>query len=271
MSYISDFKSSAISLFQQATSLATGTGVLDPSLVTDIGQTFALEDGREVRIVSNGTVALTSGVLVQSSPIVANHQNLAVSVTTYPATAGTYQVSVTLGATVLKTNQYADGFLVVNAGTGIGQTLKIASHSNAAASASGVVITLEDPIQVTLDATSKVCLLANPYKDVVINPTTATGVPVGVTLYPVAASVAPTTDVTTGKQTAAGTQQYAFVVTKGVTSVLGDANTAAAGLGIIPSTTTAGSVAVQTATGANIGRVYNASVSAESRAVFIDL
>lgn len=271
MSNISDFKSSAFALFKQATSVSTGTGAVQPDCVTYVGQKFALNDGREVALVQNAAVALTSGVLVQGEALVANHQNLAVAVpATYPATAGLTQVSVTLGATLLKTNQYMGGYAVVNAGTGIGQTLRIASHGNAIASAAGTIITLEDPLMVTLDATSKISLIPNPYKNVIINPTTNTSTPVGVTLYPVAASVAPTTDGTTGAQTAAGTQQYAFVQTKGVVSVLSDATVAAVGLGIIPSTSTAGCVTVQTATGANIGRTLILGVSAESRAVFID-
>jgi len=271
MSYITDFKSSAFALFKQATSVSTGTGAVQPDASSYVGQKFALNDGREVAIVGNGATALTSGVLVQGEPLVANHQNLAVSVTTYTAAVGATQVSVTLGATLLKTNQYQGGYAVVNAGTGIGQTLRVASHSNAAASAAGVVITLEDPLVVALDATSKVSLVPNPYNNVVINPTTATSTPVGVTLYPVAAAVAPTTDGTTGKQTAAGTQQYAFVQTKGVVSVLSDVSVAGVGLGVIPSVTTAGAVTVQTATGANIGRTLILGVSAESRPVFLSL
>lgn len=272
MSYITDPKSSGFNLFKQATSVSTGTGDVMPETVSYVGQAFNLNDGREVRIVSNAAVALVSGVVVSGQALTANHQNLTVAVpAATPATAGTFAVSVTLGATLLKTNFYQGGYLIVNAGTGIGQTLRIASHANAAASASGVIITLEDAIQVTLDATSKVSLIPNQYTNVVINPTTFTGTPVGVTLYPVAASVAPTTNGITGLQTAAGTAQYAFVQTKGVVSVLSDATIAGVGLGIMPSTTTAGTVTVQTATGANIGRTLIAGVSAESRAVFIDL
>lgn len=271
MSYITDFKSSAFSLFKQATSASTGTGDFMKDASTYIGQKFTLNDGREIALVQNGTVALTSGVLIQGEPITANHQNLAVAVTTVPATAGTFTVSVTLGATLLKTNQYQGGYLVVNAGTGIGQTLRIASNVNAAASASGVVITLEDAIVTTLDATSKVCLIPNPYKNVVINPTTATNTPTGITLYPIAASVAPTTDGTTGKQTAEGVAQYAFVQTKGAVSCLSDVSVASVGLGISPSTTTAGAITVKAATLANIGRALQTGVSAEARAVYVDL
>lgn len=258
-----------LNVFKQATSLSTGTGDVDPSFSTYVGQKFDTSDGRELTLISNGAVALVSGVLVQGSPIVANHQNLAVAVTTVPATAGTFAISVTLGATKLTQNQYAGGFAVVNAGTGIGQTLRISSNPGAASSGAGVVITLEDAIQVTLDATSKVSLHANPYQDVVINPTTSTNRVVGVTLYPVAAATAVTSS-TAGVITSAGIQQYALVTSKGITSCLSDASVAAAGLGIAPSTTTAGAITVQAATLANIGSAILLGVSAESRAVYLD-
>lgn len=258
-----------LNVFKQVTSLSTGTGDVDPAFVTYVGQKFDTSDGRELTLISNGAVALVSGVLVQGSPIVANHQNLAVAVTTVPATAGTFTVSVTLGATKLTQNQYMGGFAIVNAGTGIGQTLRISSNPGAASSGAGVVITLEDPIQVTLDATSKVSLHANPYQDCVINPTTSTNRVVGVTLYPVAAATAVTSS-TAGVVTNAGVQQYALITSKGITSCLSDATVAAAGLGIAPSVTTAGCVTVQAATLANIGSAILLGVSAESRAVYLD-
>lgn len=269
MSYISDFKSSAIALFKQATSTSAGTGNVDPSLITEVGQVFMTADGRELRLISNGAVALVSGVLVQGSPIVANHQNLAVSITTYTAAIGATQISVTVGATKVTQNQYAGGYAVVNAGTGIGQTLRIQTNPGIASSGAGLVITLEDPLLVALDATSKVSLHANPYQDCVISPTTSTGRVVGVTLYPIAAATALTSS-TAGVVTNAGVQQYAFIQSKGLVSVLSDSTVAAAGLGISPSTSTAGAVTVQAATLVNIGSTYTLGVSAESRAVFID-
>jgi hypothetical protein len=260
-----------LEIFKQLTSTSTGTGNFDGGAATYVGQKFTTSDGRELTLVANGATALTSGVLVQSSAIVANHQNLAVAVTSVPATAGTTSVSVTLGATVLNVGQYQGGFAIVNAGTGIGQTLRISNNPAAAASAAGVIITLEDPIQVTLDATSKICLIANPYTGTIINPTTATGTPTGVTLYPIAASTLPTYNGTTGALTSAGVIQYGLVVSKGLTSVLSDATVAAVGLGIAPSTTTAGAITVAAATLARIGRAFQTGVSAEARGVYIDL
>ncbi len=132
-----------------------------------------------------------------------------------------------------------------------------------------IIITLEDAIVVTLDATSKVSLHANPYQDCVISPTTSTGRVVGVTFYPVAAATAVTSS-SAGVVSSVGVQQYALVVSKGLVSCLSDATVAAAGLGIAPSTSTAGAVTVQAATLANIGSTYTLGVSAESRAVYID-
>ena len=94
MTYISDFKSSAISLWNQATSVSTGTGIVDTSLSTMVGQRFTTNDGRELVLVANGATALAGGVLVQSPAIVAGHQTLAMTVpSTAPATAGAYLVS----------------------------------------------------------------------------------------------------------------------------------------------------------------------------------
>jgi hypothetical protein len=271
MTYISDFKSAVETIFKQCTSASTGTGPIQQDAATYVGQKFALNDGREVVFVANGAVPLTSGVLVQGPILTANHQGLAVAVTTYTAAIGATQVSVTLGATLLKTNQYQGGYLVVDSGTGIGQTLRISGHLNAAASAAGVVINLEDPLVVALDATSTVCLIPNQYNGVLIEATGLTATPVGVSFYPISASTAPTTDGTTGKQTVDGVFQYGFLISKGAVSCLSDANTATTGLGVMPSTSTAGCVAVQTATGANIGRALQATVSAKARCVYIDL
>lgn len=271
MSYISDFKSSTLSLFKQGTSASTGTGDVHPSISTQLGQRFILNDGREVVVVSNGATALVSGVLIQAPAIVAGHQTLAMTVpTATPATAGLFQILVTNGATVINQNYYAGGYAIIKDGTGIGQTLRIASHPGAAASAT-CLLTLEDPIQVTLDATSIVNLIKNPYTNVVIAPTTATGNVVGVTLYPLAADTAATYNGTTGVQTAAEVSQFGFLVTKGITSCLSDSNVATVGLGLMRSTTTAGTVAVRTATGADVGNALQTTISAKAGAIQIDL
>lgn len=267
-----------LALFNQAYSAnpastpvsTAGTGYADGSFGTYVGQKFDTSDGREIALIQNGAVALVSGVLVQSEAEVTAHQKLAMTVpTAYPATAGTYQILVTNGSTVLNVNKFAGGYAIVASGTGIGQFLKIASHQPGA-NAATFVVTLEDPIQVTLDATSKISLLQNPYTNVIITPaTTATGGPVGVTLYPVAASTAPTFNATTGALTAAGVAQYALITCHGPAACLIDSTVTNVGYPLGVSKTTAGTLGVatlttvpqiavsaQTLTSANTGLAY---------------
>ena len=247
-----------------------GTGFADSNFGTYVGQKFDTSDGREIALVSNGTVALAAGVLVQSEAEVTAFQKLAMTVpTAYPATAGLYQILVTNGSTVLNANKYQGGYAIVASGTGIGQMLKISSHQPAANGAT-FVVNLEDAIQTTLDATSKISLLQNPYANVIISPaTTATGGPVGVTLYGIAASTAPTYNGTTGALTTAGVTQYAMVVTHGPATCLIDSTVTNVGYPLGVSKTTAGTLGVatlttvpqvavsaQTLTSANNGLVY---------------
>lgn len=247
----------------------SGTGFFDSSLESCIGQKFDTSDGRELALVANGAVALTAGVLVQSEAEVTAHQKLAMTVpTAYPATAGLTQILVTNGSTVLNVNKFAGGYVIVASGTGIGQILKIASHQPAA-NAATFVVTLEDPIQTTLDATSKISLLQNPYDNVIINPTTATGGPIGVTLYNIAASTAATFNATTGAMTASGVKQYGLITTSGHCACLIDSTVTNVGYPLGRSAATAGAmgvatlttvgqigIAAQTLTSANNGLVY---------------
>lgn len=226
---------------------STGTGFYYPGFSTYLGQKFDTADGRELTLVRNGATAITSGKLVQASAQVTAFQKLAMTVpTTNPATAGTFTILVTNGSTVLNVNQFQGGYLVTASATGAGQTLKISSHQPAAASGT-FVVTLEDPIQTTLDATTTVSLIANPYADVVISNHTTLGSPVGVTLYGLAASTAATFSGTTGALTANGVGQYGLIVTHGPTACLIDALTNV-GYPVGPSTNTDGALNVATLT-----------------------
>jgi len=251
MSYISDFKSSPISLF----GVNGGNTTTDASLETLLGAKFVSADGREFTLVQNGASALVSGVLVQSpASIGANHTGL----TCATAAIGATQITVTLGATAVTANQYAGGYAVVSAGTGIGQTLRIQSHPAADASAT-VVLTLEDPLSVaTAVADSKVSLTLPQYggsngtvvstHGVVVSPTTATGRTIGATVYPIGAS---TDTVPT----------YGFIQTAGAVAVLNDSATAI-GLDVMPSSSVAGAVVTYVAATRN--RVGTSTVAGEN-------
>ena len=227
---------------------STGSGNFDSGLLTMIGQRFDTNDGRELALVRNGAVAMVAGKVYQAPAQVTGHQLLAMTVpAATPATAGSFQILVTNGATVIKQNVYAGGYAVIGGGTGAGQTLRIASHPAAAASAT-CLITLQDPIQTTLDATSTVTLCANQFDGVILNVHTSISAgPVGISLYPIPASTAPTWDGTSGALTANGVYQYGFVVTRGQTGALIDATTTV-GYGLGTSVNVDGALEVQTLT-----------------------
>ena len=224
----------------------------DTSLDTLVGTRFDTSDGREVMLVSAGATALDAGKLMQDAAIVPNHQNIAVAAYQAYSANGNVPatVTVTLGATAATADQYAGGFVVVNDNAGEGQTLRIASHPAADASAN-LVITLEDGANVALTTASEVCLLPAHGANVIVQPTTVTGAQCGVTLAPIAAN------------------EYGFVVTKGVTSCLAQ-GAIGVGLGISVGSV-AGAVAVAAATTARLGYAAQAGVDTEYRAVYINL
>ncbi len=222
----------------------------DTSLETLLGSRWDLADGREVILVqASAATTVAPGLLYQAPAIVPNHQNNAVQAN---AAVGATSVSVTLGATAATANQYAGGFLVVNDANGEGQTLRINSHLANAGSAT-LVLNLEDAVVVALTTSSEVCLIANPANGIIINPTTPTGIPVGVGLYPIAAS------------------SYGFLLSKGITSLLNADAALTVGSAISPSNATAGAVENGVIAQGFVGRALQTGVDTEYRTCFIDL
>lgn len=251
MSYISDFKSSPIELF----GVNGGVTSTDASLATLVGTKFTSADGRVFALVQNAGVALVAGNVIQGPvSIGANHTGLTLST----AAIGAKTISVTMGGTLCTANQYQGGFLVVSAGTGLGQTLRIASHP--AGTSSGVVVfTLEDALSVaTATNDSKGSLTLNPYgsqygtdvrtSGVVISPTTATGPTIGVSITPIPASTATV-------------PSYGFIQTNGPVACLNISGTAI-GLDVMPGSGTAGSCITYVAATRN--RIGTATVAGEN-------
>lgn len=225
----------------------------DASLATLVGTRWDLSDGREVMFVKVGGSAIVPGKLMQDAAIVANHQNIAVTAYTAFSANGNVppKVTVTLGATAATANQYRGGFVVVNDNNGEGQTLRIASHPAADASAS-LVITLEESATTAITSASEVCLIPPHGQDIIVNPATPTGAPVGVSLYDIAAS------------------SYGFITTKGLTSCLAD-GAIAVGASLSPSNAVAGAVEVGVLAQGIIGNANQAGVDTEYRCIFINL
>lgn len=249
----------------QGAPLAFASTSTDASLATLTGTRYETSDGREFVLIQNGGTALVSGVVVQGPVAIgANHTGLAAST----AAIGATQVTVTLGGTLATTNQYQGGFAVVSAGTGAGQTLRIASHP-AGTSSGTVVLTLEDPLKVaTLASDSKISLVLPPYgssngTDVrtsgcVVSPTTLTGPVIGVTTSPIAASTSTVPN-------------YGFIQVKGVVACLNQGGTAI-GLDVMVPGSVAGAVASYVvATGSRIGTSTVAGVDGKNLPITLQL
>jgi len=219
-----------------------------------IGTALITDDG-VYRYAQCGAVAVTIGKLLQA-PAVNTNADVDVAVAV-DAAIGDTTVTITAPTGDLTLNQYKDGFLYVNDATGNGASYKIKSHPAATATAS-CVITLVDAIEVALVAgTSEVGLVKNPYHGVVVNPTTASGIPVGVVNH---SSFTAT--------------YYAWIKTKGVVPVLTN-GTVVLGEPVVAGNTTAGSVDAYNEDGASnnviVGQVMAVGATTDYSLVKIDL
>ena len=165
-----------------------------------LGTILELPDGREFKYVLNGSGAITSGKLTSSAAMIGNHD---MDLTTAAASVGDTSITVTLGGTAATKDQYADGYIYTNDGTGEGQIYRIASNPAADSSATlAVTLASNDAVSVALDSTTESGLAVNPYSGIVVSPTSVTNRTLGVTATDIAANA------------------YGFVQTKGLASVL---------------------------------------------------
>jgi len=150
----------------------TGTSQIHP-----LSTRMVLPDGR-VFYYGQTDGAQTAGAICQSAVGVANHD---MDLATNTASAGDKSVTVTVGGTAATEDQYKDGYMYVNDGTGEGHIYKIRQHDAISSSGSGAINLYDgDPILTGFEAATIVGLAKNPYKDFIVYPTTATGHAVGV-------------------------------------------------------------------------------------------
>lgn len=181
----------------------SGADLTENSLTQNmsVGAYMETTDGRGFRYFKNGAVATVAGKVYQSSALDATNLQpsggLGVS-----AAAAIGDTSITSStSTTIAANLLAGGYASINVTPGQGYLYKIASNT-ATSAATGLVVTLEDPLRVALTTSSKFIVTPHPYSGAVIEPGTPTGVILG---------VAP------GIVTAA---YYGWMQTKGAASVL---------------------------------------------------
>lgn len=144
----------------------------------NIGAYIETADGRGFRYSKIGAVATVAGKVYQSSALDATNLQPSGGLGVAAQAIGDTQVTVSTSIT-LTANQLAGGYLSVDVTPGQGYLYKIKGNT-AVTSATGAVITLDDPIQVALTTSSKVIVAKHPYDGIVIEPGTPTGVITGV-------------------------------------------------------------------------------------------
>jgi hypothetical protein len=208
-------------------------------------------DGRRYRYCQAGAADLVAGNLTQGAAPVANHL-----ANTPPAVAiGATSFTYTPGATAGDANLYAEGYLQIDTTPGTGYTYQVSGHP-AIVSATAFTLTLKDAMQIALTTSSRVGLIPNPYKNVIISATTITAKVVGVAGYIISAT------------------EYGWLNTWGACSTLIN-GTPAITAPVINGGTTAGSVDVWTAgaqpTANLVGHMMQVGVSTKRNFVFLTI
>jgi hypothetical protein len=236
---------SAVQLYGQD-SFTSSTTQLHP-----LGTRGYTADGRRFRYAQVGGTDTVAGSLYQSAAPIANHL-----ANTPPAVAvGAKSFTYTPGATAGAANLYAEGYLQVDTTPGNGYTYQVGGHAAITAS-TAFTLYLVDAVQVALTTSSRVGLMANAFKNVIVAATTVTASAQGVAPCVI------------------GDTEYGWLQTWGPASCLIN-GTPGVGIGVVSSATTAGAFDVA-AVAAEInvrilGRMMQVGVSGKNNMVMLSL
>jgi hypothetical protein len=218
-----------------------------------LGARGATRDGRQfVYVLSDASAGLAVGKLGVRAAVVANHVNRSLDSTSAVA-VGSLQVVVSVGATAVTQDQYADGYLVVRDGTGKGQMLQIAGNTAVSSAGGAVTVQLQDAVIVALATADTKVDLISPWSGVLASTTLSQAV--GVPLATLAAG------------------EYGWVQTKGPASVLAD-GVITKGYAVGQSTSVAGAVAINgasAATSQTVGVAPEATVDTKYNQLELDV
>jgi hypothetical protein len=153
-----------------------------------LGTKLVYGDGRVFRYAKNGGTALSKALMTASEALVTNVFD------ELQGTSGTSQevgdqqilIDVTTGGTWVE-NEYANGFLVVNKSTGIGDFYKVVANKIRSSDVLMDVL-LEKSLITALAAGTEITMVKSPWRDVDVQPTTAEGTPAGIPLIDVTAN-----------------------------------------------------------------------------------
>lgn len=126
------------------------------------------------RFSQAGASNLAAGKVAVTPAKVSNHTNLALASTSNVAVSST-KITVTLGGTAATQDQYLDGYLEINDGTGVGQSPILIAGNTAQTSTTGTVdIYLATGLVIALSTSdTKASLVPNPWSASIVHPGSA--------------------------------------------------------------------------------------------------
>ena len=147
---------------------------------------WEVETGRKFIYQKAGSVALGKALMTISLPPVSNYINQVQTAYGWDIGDSSGNILITTGATPAA-NYFADGWLVINKGTGLGQIYPILT-SGSHATIIPIVLKSGYTVQIAWPAASEATLVKCPFKDTIVAPvTTLTAPPAGVPLIAVTA------------------------------------------------------------------------------------
>lgn len=222
-----------------------------------LGCKCEFNDGRLYRYCSNGAVALTAGYVNQQAAGTANWQN---EVQTNGTAASIGDTSIKIAVSTAPTaNQWDNGYLTIEDGTGEGQMYVIKEHT--LTTTPTIQIADTGGIRVATAVTSEVTVTKNLYKDVVVSATNPTGIAVGVNPVAVTASTSATT-------------YYFWSQVRGPAAVVvDDTDTIVVGDYVAGSASVAGACALMDAAADDVpwGRVMRAAATGETALIYLTI
>ena len=147
-----------------------------------VGTKAVTADGRTWRYARNSSTALTTGVLCIQADLSSNHEDIPFQTA---GVIGDTSVALTIATTSVAANEYVDGYLVIIDDTGEGRTHLITGHGTGTGT---VTFYIKPGLLLATTTSTTVTLVRNPWMNVLINDSTQTDLPAGVTPFAITAS-----------------------------------------------------------------------------------
>ncbi|MCK4518460.1 hypothetical protein KAT92_06790 [Candidatus Babeliales bacterium] len=225
-----------------------------------LGAEFSTDDGRTFRYCKNGSTEIAKNLMIQSEAIDA--QAIDIVQTGKSAAAGDIILNllITTG-NGLADGDLVDGWIIINQGTAATDEgdMYVVKSNKYTTSDTAIRIEIADAggVRNAISATSNITFVKNVYRDVIVKPTTLTGVMLGATTTIVTASY------------------YFWAQTRGVASVLidtGDTVVVGEPLGHLDTSGSAGSLGLVAAVNTDyvVGTAISAAAGADYGIVLLN-